>query len=82
MSNGHSKAELIEISACVVLVSKQPNNHSLNINKCCVGKIFSSSYTGNNPRGILWVLLFISDSGGHVQGKKTIQIINRKMPLN
>lgn len=82
MSNGHSRAELIEMSARVVLVSKQPNNHSPNIKKYCIGKIFSSSYTGNNLRGVLWVLLFVSDSRELVQGEKIIQIVSGKMSLN
>lgn len=67
------------MSACVVLVS---NNHSLNINKFCIGKIFSSSSTGNNLRGILWVLLFLSEGRDLVQGEKMIQIFSRKMSLN
>lgn len=82
MSNGLSKAELIKMSAHVILVSKQPNNHSLNRKKYRIGKIFSSSYTGNTLIGVLWILLRISDSREFLPGEIIIQIVNRKISLN
>lgn len=53
MPNGLSKEELIKMSAHMILVSKQLNNHSLNIKKYCTGKIFSSGYTGNSLIGVV-----------------------------
>lgn len=82
MSNGLSKAELIKMAARVIPVSNQPNNTSLNIKKYCVRKIFGSSHTGHLLIGVLWILLFISDSREFLQGEERIQSVNRKISLN
>lgn len=70
------------MAARVILVSNQPNSTSLNIKKYCVRKIFSSSHTGHLLIGVLWILLFISDSGEFLQGEEIIQSVNRKISLD